>query len=288
VDGSLGGGEGARGREGDRSSPTLPLSHSPPLSLAATLVLSLAALLITAVARAQQLSDLEPERPISVEDARPVPYRAFSGAVDWTYNQRSDALNDYGPGFSLLYGAARGLEVGASLRYVTRPGRNAGRGISSGDLFVHALYGIRPESAAWPALAIRTDVQFPTGLDSKGTDLHLTALATRSFDAFRLHANFRFSHLGATGPTERSERYEGIAGLDFLVSRRGLTDSLLLADIVVRTNPIVSGRAVITIEAGGRQRIASQTVLFAGAGSDLTGLHDRAKVRVRVGVSHIY
>src|SRR5205807_3673175 len=132
-------GEGGRGRGGDRSSPTLPLSHSPPLFLKATLALSVSALLMTAVVRAQQLSNLEPERPISVEDARAVPYRAFAGAVDGTYSERRDGFNDYGPGFSVLYGAARGLETGAALRYVTRPRRNAGRGISSGDLFLHAL-----------------------------------------------------------------------------------------------------------------------------------------------------
>jgi hypothetical protein len=236
---------------------------------------------------AQQLSNLEPERPISVEDARPVPYRAFSGSVDWTYSERRDGFNDYGPGFSLLYGAAQGLETGASLRYVTRPRRNAGRGISSGDLFLHALYAIRPESATWPALAVRVDVQLPTGLDSKGTDVHLTGLATRSFDAFRLHANFRFTREGATAPMERSERYEGIAGIDFLLSRR-LTDTLALADVVVRTNPIIGGPAVVTFEAGVRRRIGSQTSLFAGAGTDLAGSGGRTKVRVRVGVSQMY
>jgi hypothetical protein len=237
---------------------------------------------------AQQLSNLEPERPISVEDARPVPYRAFAGAVDWTYTERHDGFNDYGPGFSLLYGAARGVETGAALRYVTRPRRNAGRGISSGDLFLHALYAICPESATAPALAVRVDVQLPTGLDSKGTDLHLTGLATRTFDAFRLHANFRFTREGDTAPMERSERYEGVAGIDYLLSRRGLTDTLALADVVVRTNPLIGGPAVITIEAGARRRIGSQTSIFAGAGTDVAGPSSRTKVRVRFGVSQMY
>jgi hypothetical protein len=288
VDGRSRGGEAVRGLGRDRSSPALRLCHSPPSSFAATLVFSLAATLMAAPMAAQQLSDLERERPIAVEDARPLPYRAISGAVDWTYDGRRNGLNDYGPGFSILYGAARGLETGASLRYVTRPGRNAGRGISSGDLFLHALYAIRPESATWPALAIRADVQLPTGLDSKGTDVHLTGLATSSFDSFRLHANFRFTHLGATASFERSERYEGVGGIDFLVSRRGLTDTLVLADVAVRTNPVVGGLAVVTVEAGVRRRIGSQTLVFAGAGSDLAGPNDRTKVRVRVGVSQMY
>ncbi len=256
--------------------------------MAATLIFIALVMSAGKRAHAQQLSDLEPDRPISIEDARPVSFRAFSGAVDWSFNERRDHSNDYGPGFSLLYGAARGLEVGAALRYVTRPERNAGRGISSGDLFVHALYGLHSETAGLPALAVRADLQFPTGLDSKGTDLHLALLATRSFDSFRLHGNFRFTRLGDTGPTERAERWEGVAGIDVLASRRGLTDSLLLADIVVRTNPVIDGRAVLGAEVGTRRRIGPQTVLFAGAGSEFSGGRDRRVLTLRLGVSQMY
>ena len=257
---------------------------SPPRCAIAVAML----MLIATKARSQQLSDLAPQQPISVEDARPVSYRALLGAVDWTFNEHRDQFNDYGPGFSLLYGAARGLETGASLRYVTRPGRNAGRGIASGDLFVHALYALRAENATWPALAFRAEVQLPTGLDSKGTDLHLALLATRSFDAFRLHGNFRYTRLGATSSTVRADRYEAIAGIDFLASRRGLTDSLLVADAVVRSNPIVRGRTIFALELGTRRRIGSQTILFAGAGSEFTGQSGRRILTLRLGLSHMY
>jgi hypothetical protein len=240
-------------------------------------------------AQGQVLSDLEPERPVSIEDARPIPYRALSGSIDWTYTGREHQLDDYGPGFSLLYGAMRGLEVGANIRYVTRPERNSHRGISSGDLFLHALYGIRTEDAYWPALAIKVAVQFPTGLDSKGTDLHVTALATRSFEGFRLHANFIWTHLGAISPFQRRDLYEGIAGTDILIHPRGRTDTLAVADVAIRTNPIIGGTAIVTVEGGLRQKIGMQTVLFAGAGSDIRGEHaDRARYRVRLGVTHRY
>ena len=96
---------------------------------------ALASLLVAASpASAQFLSNLERERPVAVEDAAPVPYRGLSAALDWTYNWRSGGGNDEGPAWTLVYGAARNLELGASQRYVTRPGTNALRGISSGDL----------------------------------------------------------------------------------------------------------------------------------------------------------
>jgi len=242
-----------------------------------------------AAAGAQTLSDLEPERPLLMEDARPVSYRAFSGSVDWTYDNRNGGLDDYGPGFSLLYGAARGLEVGGAIRWVTRPERNSERGVASGDLMLHALYQILDETAARPAVAFRTEVQFPTGLDSKGTDLHLALLGTRSFDAFRMNANFRYVRLGATNTFERRDRFEGIAGIDFTVSgSRGLTDTLLLADMSVRSNPVIGGSPLLTLESGVRRRIGAQTILFAGAGSEFSGTHDRAGLRLRIGLTHTY
>lgn len=252
--------------------------------------LLVATLCLTARAvQAQFLSDLEPERPLTVEDARPVSFRALSGSADWTYTLRKGSLNDYGPGFSLLYGAARGLEAGAALRYVTRPERNATRGISSGDLSLHALYQIVDESAALPALAFRAGVEFPTGLDSKGTNLLLGALATRSFDSFRLHANLRYSRLGDANPDERRDRFEGVVGTDWVMpGRRGLTDTLLIADAAVRSNPVIAARTIVLLEGGFRHRLGPQTFLFAGAGSEITGQPDRARLRLRVGLTHVY
>jgi hypothetical protein len=262
------------------------VNASPRLARIAALAAAL--LLVATRGAAQLLSDLETERPISIEDARPVSYRAFSGSMDWTYNVRQDRLNDHGPGFSLLYGAARGLELGGAVRYVTRPGRNALRGISSGDIVLHALYELKTETAARPALAVRAVVEFPTGLDSKGTDLNLGVLATRSFEMLRVHGNFLWTRLGATRPTERNDRFEGIFGVDCLVNSRRQTDTLLVTDVGLETNPVRGANAVVFVEAGMRQRIGVQTIFFVGAGSELTGERDRAHFRARVGLTHIY
>jgi hypothetical protein len=236
----------------------------------------------------QQISDLEPERPVALEDARPVSYRAFSGSADWTYNARKDSRDDYGPGFSLLYGLLRGLEVGGSVRYVTSPSSNANRGISSGDIQLHALYGLVTETAALPAVAVRAGVEFPTGLDSKGTDVHVGLLATHSFDVLRMHVNGLWTHLGDTGANEHKERWEAIAGIDWTVGKFGRTNTLLVVDADLRSNPLLGGKAILSVEGGVRQRIGSQTLIFFGGGGTLFGEMDRAKVRLRAGISHIY
>lgn len=250
---------------------------------------ALAGLLLAASPlHAQFLSNLEPERPIAVEDAAPVPYRAISAGVDWTYNVRRGGLNDQGPGWSLLYGATRSLEVGAAQRYVTRPGRNALRGISSGDLEIHALYGVLDETAQRPAIAARVGLVFPTGLDSRGTDLQLGALVTRSFDSLRLHGNFRWTRLGDTIPTEHSDRIEGGIAVDFLASGPGRTDTLIVGDVTVRTSPVKLGDAIVNVEIGARHRVGVQTIVFGGLGTEISDQPDRPRVLVRVGISHVF
>jgi hypothetical protein len=242
----------------------------------------------TFAAHAQFLSNLEPERPIDVEDATPIPFRAVSAAVDWTYNLRKGGLNDQGPGWSLLFGALRNLEVGAADRYVTRPGRNALRGISSGDLELHALYGVLSETARYPAVAARIGVIFPTGLDSRGTDLALGGVFTRSFDSMRLHGNFLWTRLGDTLPTERTNRLEGGLAVDFLASPSGRTDTLVIAGVTVRSSLVEKGDDIVTVEVGARQRIGVQTILFGSLGSQVADGADRPRLRIRLGISHVF
>ncbi len=225
---------------------------------------------------------------MTVEDAAPIPYRAISGSIDWTYNVRRGGFNDHGPGFSVVYGAARGLEVGASQRYVTSPERNAERGISSGDFELHALYGFSTEGAGRPALAGRIGVVFPTGLDSRGTDLQLSMLATRSFESVRLHANVGWTRLGDIVPGERADRFGGGLAVDFLASRLGRTDTLLLAGVTVRSSPVVEQNPVVDVELGLRQRIGMQTVLFGGLGSEISDDPNRPRLTLRLGVSHVF
>jgi hypothetical protein len=249
-----------------------------------------AALLLITVSPlpAQVLPNLEPERPLAVEDAAPIPFRAISAALDWTYNLRRGGLNDQGPGLSISWGVLRKLEIGAAQRYVTRPGRNALRGISSGDLGLHALYGVVEEGPRHPALAARIGVVFPTGLDSRGTDLEIGAIATRSFDKLRAHASIRWTRLGDIVPTERADRLEAGLAFDFLMSAAGRTDTLLLADVTVRSSPLITGNAIVDVEIGARQRIGIQTALFGAVGSQISDTPDRPRLRARLGISHLF
>jgi hypothetical protein len=247
-----------------------------------------AAALLVAAARTQgqPIADLERERPLSVEDARPIVYPGFSIAADFTTNWRKEEPNDFGPALSLRYGAARRLELGADVRWVNHPSQNASRGISSGDLRVHALYRAFEESATAPAVAFRADLMFPTGLDSRGTDLELSAIATRSFQAARLHVNLRWERLGDVLPTERADQWFFGLGTDFLPPGRGATDLLLAAAATLRSSGLIDGSTNIGLEGGVRWRVGMGTELFGSAGSEFVGDDARARFSLRLGASH--
>ena len=73
-------------------------------------------------------------------------------------------------------------------------------------------------------------------------------------------------------------------------SLRGLTDTVVVADVSLRSNPVLGPGAssILLVELGARHRIGPQTLVFAGAGSEVTGLPDRARLTLRVGLTHLY
>ena len=56
----------------------------------------------------------------------------------------------------------------------------------------------------------------------------------------------------------------------------------------MRSNPVLGQNTILEVQLGARRRIGPQTLLFAGAGSELTGRSDRARLTLRFGVTHVY
>lgn len=239
-------------------------------------------------AGAQEISNLEAGRPVTIEDATPVDWEAFSASLDWAAAQREDGVNYSGPGLSLLYGAARNFELGAQTRWVTNPHLNARRGISSGDLDVHGLWGLLPETGNLPAIGLRADIFLPTGVASHGTNLSATALVTRSFEHFRVHGNFGILYVGDTRTGERRNRLFAVVGMDAAPLGPWDTDTLLVADVFVRQSVREGDTAVTGAEIGVRQRIGMQTLLYAGFDHEFDGPSGRVRYRGIVGMTHAF
>jgi len=133
--------------------------------------LALLALLAAASAGAQEISNLESGRPVTMEDATPLAPGTLSFSADYAYARRLDNVDYAGPAFSLSGGILTGLELCAETRLLTNPRLNASRGIGSGDLDIHLLGAVRQESALAPGIAVRADTFLPTGFASHGTNL---------------------------------------------------------------------------------------------------------------------
>jgi hypothetical protein len=244
--------------------------------------------LLASRASAQSIANLQTNQPTTLLDAIPVDYRAFSGAIDYQYESRRDKVNFSGLGLALDYGVYRGFEFGASTRYVDHPRINANRGIPSGDLDLHVLWAVTAEDRSVPAIAIRADVVPPTGLASRGTDVSATAIATKSFDRFRLHANLEWTVVGEPGGGERQNLWKAAGGADWNIGGSWDTDSLLVGDAFVRQSVRRHGRTNVGFELGLRQRVGMQTVLLLGISSEAAGDADRQRFRLLAGFAHAF
>ncbi len=239
-------------------------------------------------AAAQEISNLEAARPVAMEDATPLDRGTWSASADYAYARRLDNVDYAGPALSLEAGVLRGVEIGGETRLLTNPTMNAARGIGSGDLDLHALAALHTETAGGPALAVRADGILATGFASHGTNVSAELIATRSFESFRLHATGGVLYVGSTRPEERRNRVYGVFGFDARPSGPWRTDTLAMADVVVRQSVLTGGKVSVGLELGLRHRIGLQTMFYAGLGSEVAGDPDRIRYRGLLGLTHTF
>jgi hypothetical protein len=239
-------------------------------------------------AGAQEISNLEAGRPITIEDPVPVSPGMYSGSFDYAYAKRLDGVNYAGPALSLVSGIYPGFELGAETRLSTNPRLNSQRGIGSGDLDVHILAQIAPETGGRPGIGLRLDALLPTGFASHGTNFVPELLVTRSFDTFRLHGNFGSMYVGSTRPEERRNRLYAAIGFDFSHGGAWNTDMLAMIDAYIRQSVETGGTPTVGFELGLKRRLGMQTIFYAGLLSEVAGERNRIRYRGLLGVSHAF
>ncbi len=205
--------------------------------------------------------NLDGHRPSVVEDAYPVERYAFEvGAPirsEWFRGGRR--LTVLEP--ELAYGG-RNLQIEAHLALAqTSAGAVDQRGLAG--LQVAALFNFTTETLALPALSLRAESSLPFGgLAGDDTRLGLTALATRSFGAQRIHLNLGGSMGGSDAPGEADglARWHAGVAVDHTVIRRSL---LLVAELRAAEHA-TGGPVEAVFGAGGRIQLAPALVLDAG------------------------
>ena len=228
--------------------------------------------------------NLDPNRPIAIEDAYVIPKGEIGVEGGLTFNDRKEGKSRFGFQPQIIYGAFENTQIEIMSGLVTEPSTVVGDD-KSGDLSVAALYNFNTETLAVPAFAARVEVGFPTGVRSKGIDTELTGVMTRSFGRWRTHVNVGYTFLGSTQQNERSGTCRIVAAVSYpLGYPMSFTDTIIVnaftrqSDLKGQTNPTGIG-------AGLRHQVSSRVVFDAGIGTEFLGPPDRSIFFSTIGFS---
>ena len=258
--------------------------------LAALAALGLA--FLCAAGRAQAQADyrnLDPGRPIAVEDAQPIEYRAFetqNGVPRFSRQRRGQWTLGIDSDFK--WGIYKDLQFGYSSENLV-VAHAAGRTVvTSRDRQVHLLYNFNQETRRWPAFAIRPELAIRSGgLGSRHEHGALKWIVTKTIGANRLHLNGSWT----VGPTETPGRggelvnrffysaaYERTLPLKFVV---------LLADVYAR-KPIDHSGTEVVLEVGTRVQLSPTWVVDAGVSTGALRPSAGPDIGFTFGLSHSF
>jgi hypothetical protein len=223
--------------------------------------------LAPAAAAQSDYRNLDPGRPLAVEDAQPLEFRAME--FSWTlprYLRSGSGLWHLSFEGEYKWGIAKNTQVGVTSELGVQ--RAAGRAVAgAADVQLHLLHNFNAETPRLPAIAVRPEFTIRAGgFGSQREHAALKWILTKTLGRNRLHLNGSY----AAGPTAAPGRggdlvsrffygvgYERTLPLRFLV---------LLADVYAR-KPIDHDRTQVVFDVGARVQLNPAWVLDAGISS---------------------
>ena len=239
---------------------------------------------IPAVVYALDHDNLDPNRPIAIEDAYVIPRGEIGLEGGVTLNDRKEGKSRIGFQPQIIYGAFENMQLEIMTGFVTEPTTVAGDD-KSGDLSVGVLYNLNTETITLPAFAVRAEVGFPTGVNSKGVDTELTGVMTRSFGRWRTHVNVGYTFLGSPQGQERSGTYRVVAAVSYPLGYPTSFRDTIIANVFTRQSDLVGQRNPTGVGIGLRHQVSSRIVFDAGLGTEFYGPPDRSIFFSTIGLS---
>lgn len=126
--------------------------------------------------------NLDPNRPIGMEDAYAIPKGEIGMEGGVRFNDRREGRTRVIFQPQIIYGAFENAQIEIQGDLFTEPNSLVGAS-KSGDLHLGLLYNFNTETLALPAMALRVETDLPTGVNSRGVDTQVTGILTRSFAA---------------------------------------------------------------------------------------------------------
>jgi len=228
--------------------------------------------------------NLDPNRPIAIEDAYVVPKGEIGVEGGVMFDDRKQGKSRFVFQPQLIIGAFDNTQLELSSDLLTDPTSVVGND-KSGNLTVGALYNVNAETLNLPAFAARVQVGFPTGVNAKGVDTALTGVMTRSFGRWRTHLNIGYSFLGSPQGTERSGAYRVVAAVSYPVGYPTSFRDTIIVNVFTRQSDLTGQRNPTGFGIGLRHQVSSRVVFDTGLGTEFAGPSDRSVFFSTVGLS---
>jgi len=228
--------------------------------------------------------NLDPNRPIAIEDAYVIPKGEIGVEGGVTFNDRKEGKGRFGFQPQIIYGAFENMQLEIMTGLVTEPSTVSGDD-KADDLSVGVLYNLNTETIDIPAFAVRAEVGVPTGVNSKGVDTELTGVMTRSFGRWRTHVNVGYTFLGSPQGQERSGTYRVAAAVSYPLGYPSSFRDTVIANLFTRQSDLIGQRNPTGVGIGLRHQVSSRVVFDAGLGTELLGPSDRSVFFSTMGLS---
>jgi len=238
-----------------------------------------------AAGRAQEdfrAADLD--RPIKVEDATAIEYRAWEFEIG-TRGAVREGSQHLETVIELKVGLLRNAQFGVELEpVVERVGTGGGTEAGLESASAHLFYALRRETVSGPALALRIGASTPgTGVvGHQDAQIGFKGVVSRSLGRVRLHGNG--GYVVASAPDGGDYWLTGI-GADYPI---GLFSRAVLADVYAEI-PTSGARARIWAEMGMRLQMSNVSVLDIGLATRLDAWDaGKPNVEIVIGIARVF
>jgi hypothetical protein len=245
----------------------------------------LAALLLVPVsAAAIDHKNLDGGRPLRLEDAYAISTGelALEVGAGFTLRRRGDDRGFFP--IELLYGALPNFQIGVGTTLST-DARDIDEPTRSGDVRIGALYNLNQETLVMPAFGVKVEVELPTGVESKGVDVEMKGIVTKSVERLSVHFSGAYLFLTDSARGERDGRYELVLGGSYPIGAPKFTRATLVADVFTEQSTHRGESNVVGTELGLRYQLTPSMVWDVGVGAEFAGPSDRSPFFLATGLS---
>jgi hypothetical protein len=216
-------------------------------------------------------NNIDAGRPLGFDDADAIAYRERALETGLSGSFPSDSEAGLGLGLEFLYGFA--LNTHLSLDLDPSVGGRAGSDetrFDAGDLAIGLLHNFNREVGSLPAFALRSDVSFPTGRDSNGTDVRLRGIMSKYLRQYeRLHLNIDGTYVSEPEGDEREFLSAVALGLSKPLGYPRKFNRTGLAEVSARQGETHGTGPIVRLGLGVRQQITVRSVIDIGVQSDV-------------------